>query len=189
MIKLPLDGNPNKTVGIIAHPNSVSFLAASPDGRYIFTCGTVDQVVNVWEVQTKFIDVAEALGGGGCEPYFNLLDGGKTGNFFGNLVDYFYYSQLRTLGENTTGSRCLSALVPLGEIPSLMRALGFYPSEIEITRMISEVKYSRFRASGELQYEITIEEFVQLYINHRPADATQAESDLIGAAFEDLLGR
>ncbi|EGB04140.1 hypothetical protein AURANDRAFT_55327 [Aureococcus anophagefferens] len=187
LIKLPLDGNPNKTIGIIAHPNRVSYLETSADGRFIFTCGSIDQVVNVWDVQTNVINTAEILGGTGCEPYINLLNGGKSGDFYGNLVDYFYYSQLRTLGENMTRSRCLSAHVPLAEIPNLMRALGFYPSEIEITRMISEIKYSRFRASGELQYEIAIEDFIRLYINHRPVDIARTDRDLIAPGFQDLV--
>lgn len=187
LIKLPLDGNPNKTIGILAHPNRVSYVTTSTDGQYIFTCGDTDQVVNLWKVQTSIMNTTQIIGGFGCEPFFNLLDGGKSGNFYGNLVDYFYYAQLRTLGENITASRAISAHVPLCEIPNLMRALGYYPSEIEIMRMISEVKYSKFRTSGELRHDIDISDFVRLYINHRPVNgAACGDRALIGPRFEDL---
>jgi Ca2+-binding EF-hand superfamily protein len=33
-----------------------------------------------------------------------------------------------------------SGVIPLSEIPSLMRAVGFYPSEEEVTNMINEVR-------------------------------------------------
>jgi len=50
LIKLPLDGNPNKTMGLIAHPNQVQDICASSDGRYVFTCGGEDLAINMWHV-------------------------------------------------------------------------------------------------------------------------------------------
>ena len=40
--------------------------------------------------------------------------------------------------------------MPLAEIPNLMRALGFYPSEQEVANMVSEVKYSQYTQTGEV---------------------------------------
>jgi len=48
LIKLPMDGNPNKTMGLIAHPDEVSDICCSHDGKYIFTCGGSDLAVNMW---------------------------------------------------------------------------------------------------------------------------------------------
>jgi len=42
LIKMPLDGNPNKTMGLIAHPGEVADFCASSDGKYLFTCGGED---------------------------------------------------------------------------------------------------------------------------------------------------
>ena len=39
IIKLPLDGNPNNTMGLIAHPGTIRDIAATSDGKYFFTCG------------------------------------------------------------------------------------------------------------------------------------------------------
>lgn len=56
LIKMPLDGNPNKTMGLIAHPSEVQDICATKDGRYIFTCGGEDLAVNMWSVDINPID-------------------------------------------------------------------------------------------------------------------------------------
>lgn len=56
LIKLPLDGNPNKTMGLIAHPDEVADICVSSDGRFVFTCGGKDLAVNVWAVDTSPIN-------------------------------------------------------------------------------------------------------------------------------------
>lgn len=50
LIKLPLDGNPNKTMGLIAHPEEVTDISCSPNGQFVFTCGGSDLSVNMWQV-------------------------------------------------------------------------------------------------------------------------------------------
>ena len=35
------------------------------------------------------------MGGEGLVPFYALLDGGRTGQFFADLEDYFYYAQLK----------------------------------------------------------------------------------------------
>lgn len=39
LIKLPLDGNPHKTMGLIAHSGKIADICISYDNRYMFTCG------------------------------------------------------------------------------------------------------------------------------------------------------
>lgn len=56
LIKMPLDGNPNKTMGLISHPGEVQDICATKDGRYIFTCGGEDLAINMWSVDINPID-------------------------------------------------------------------------------------------------------------------------------------
>lgn len=79
LIKLPLDGNPNKTMGLIAHPDEVTDICCSPDGKYVFTCGGSDLSVNMWAVDVSPIEQAIAIGGDGIEPFINLIEGGREG--------------------------------------------------------------------------------------------------------------
>ena len=53
LIQLPLDGNPHKTMGLIAHPDEVQDICASSDGKYVFTCGGNDLAVNMWHVDVE----------------------------------------------------------------------------------------------------------------------------------------
>lgn len=54
------------------------------------------------------------------------------------------------------------------QISHLMSAMGHYPSELEISNMVNEVKYSAFTTMGMLKEEVDLEEFVKLLVNHRP---------------------
>ena len=56
MIKLPLDGNPNKTMGLIAHPDNVVDIGVTRDGKYLFTTGGADLAVNMWSIDVSPID-------------------------------------------------------------------------------------------------------------------------------------
>lgn len=76
LIKLPLDGNPTKTMGLIAHPDNVVDICATIDGRYLFTTGGADLAINMWEIDVNPIDDAIAMGGEGIEPFINLIEGG-----------------------------------------------------------------------------------------------------------------
>lgn len=82
LIKMPLDGNPNKTMGLIAHPNDIADFCASSDGKYLFTCGGEDLSVKMWAIDVKPIENAINMGGvneDDIAPFVNLIEGGKEG--------------------------------------------------------------------------------------------------------------
>ncbi|NXU34962.1 CF251 protein, partial [Drymodes brunneopygia] len=166
---LPVDGNPHKSSAFICHPDGAADFAISHDGRYIFTAGGKDRTFMKWKVNLHALDAAAFLGGEDLIPFYNLLDGGREGKFFRELEDYFYYVQLCRQSIETLDSRQVSTHIPLEEIPSVMRAIGFYPSEEEIEDMINEVKFSKYADTGEEVAEINLGDFIKLYINHRPA--------------------
>ncbi|NXA93805.1 CF251 protein, partial [Melanocharis versteri] len=165
---LPVDGNPHKSSAFICHPDGASDFATSHDGRYIFTAGGKDRTFMKWKVNLA-LDAAAFLGGEDLIPFYNLLDGGREGLFFRELEDYFYYVQLCRQGIKTLENRQVSTHIPVEEIPSVMRAIGFYPSEEETEEMINEVKFSKYADTGEEVTEINLGDFIKLYINHRPA--------------------
>lgn len=171
LIKLPLDGNPTKTMGLIAHPGPVVDICTTTDGKYMFTTGGKDLSVNMWALDVSPIDEAIALGGEGIEPFINLIEGGRDGQTYQDMKDFFYYSMIRSKDENTTKTRKLDGTVPLAELPNLMRAMGHYPTEQEITNIIDEVCYSNFTETGQKVTSFDLDTFVRLFVNHRPVYA------------------
>ncbi|KAH3752676.1 hypothetical protein DPMN_187300 [Dreissena polymorpha] len=170
---LPLDGNPHNAMALIGHPGGVANMVCSYDGRYLFTAGGNDATVHMWEINVNALEAQSSLGGEDLIPFYGLLEGGRDGELFKELEDYFYYAQIRSQissqGVNAMDSREVSTKIPVSEIPFVMRAMGFYPSEQEIEEMLNEVKFSRYVETGSYVEAIDLGEFIKLYINHRPA--------------------
>ena len=182
VVKLPLDGNPNKAMGLIAHPGELTGMAVSCDGKWLITAGGADLSIHLWQVDTGALDEMAASGGEGFAPFESLIEGGKGGDFYEEMRDYFYYAQLRAQGEDTTEARRITGKVPVTEIGNLLRAFGYYPSEREIDEIVQEV---RMAAAGD-DDAVDFETLLRLYINHRPV--LGVSKDQIGAALSVLSG-
>ncbi|XP_045390866.1 cilia- and flagella-associated protein 251 [Lemur catta] len=165
---LPVDGNPHKTAAIVCHPNGVAGLALSYDGCYAFTAGGHDRSVVQWKINLSALEAAVSLGGEDLTPFYGLVPGGREGKFYRELEDYFYYSQLRSQGIDTMATRKVSEHICLSELPFVMRAIGFYPSEEKIDDMFNEVRFSEYVDTGKLIDKINLPDFLKVYLNHKP---------------------
>ncbi|XP_050002564.1 cilia- and flagella-associated protein 251 isoform X3 [Alexandromys fortis] len=165
---LPVDGNPHKTCAIVCHPSGVAGMALSYDGRYAFTSGGQDCSVVQWEINLSALEAAVSLGGEDLTPFYSLVPGGREGKFYRELEDYFYYSQIRSQGIDTMETRQVSEHICLSELPFVMRAIGFYPSEEKIEDMFNEIKFSEYVDTGKLIDKINLPDFLKVYLNHRP---------------------
>ena len=61
----------------------------------------------------------------------SLLDGGREGAFYEEIVNYFYYCQLRSNGEVQSDAHRFDGRIRLSEVVALLRALGYYPSQVQ----------------------------------------------------------
>ncbi|XP_058512985.1 cilia- and flagella-associated protein 251 [Ochotona princeps] len=165
---LPVDGNPHKTWAIVCHPNGVAGMALSYDGSYAFTAGGHDRSVVQWKINLSTLEAAVSLGGDDLTPFYDLVPGGREGRFYTELEDYFYYSQLRSQGIDTMEDRQVSDHISLSELPYVMRAIGFYPSEEKIANMFNEIKFSEYVNTGKIIDKINLPDFLKVYLNHRP---------------------
>ena len=100
-------------MGLIAHPNDITDFCASPDGKFLFTSGGDDLSVMMWSIDLNPIEQAIEMGGRDIEPFVNLIEGGRDGQIFQDMKDFFYYSMIRSKDEDTTKTRRLDGLVPL----------------------------------------------------------------------------
>ncbi|MBZ3891492.1 WD repeat-containing protein 66 [Sciurus carolinensis] len=165
---LPVDGNPHKTCAIVCHPDGVAGMTLSYDGSYAFTAGGRDRSVVQWKINLSALEAAVSLGGEDLTPFYGLVSGGREGKFYRELEDYFYYSQLRSQGIDTMETRKVSEHICLSELPYVMRAIGFYPSEEKIDDMFNEIKFSEYVDTGQLLDKINLPDFFKVYLNHRP---------------------
>lgn len=94
-------------MGIVAHPGEITSIAVSYDGKFVFSAGGNDLTVNMWSLYEEFPDLTDPANNS-LMPYLQLLDGGPFGELHQNLIDYFYYCQLRHGGEDTLETRQLS---------------------------------------------------------------------------------
>jgi len=223
LIRLPLDGAPTKSMALIAHPGEVAQVVSSFDGKYLLTAGGADRAVNLFAVATPALEASIALGGKGIDPFLSLIDGGREGALYQELLDYFTYAQLRSQGLATTSERRISGYISVDEAVALMRALGFYPTEQQVVAMKAEVRYenamlAEARAATAAQQAaaksssrpgtshaaasaataealaaarspdlLSLDEFLKLYVNHRPVFGLGARA--FEAAFASLGGR
>ena len=75
---------------------------------------------------------------------------------------------IRSKKENTTKTRKLEGWVPVNQLPNLMRAMGYYPTQQEISNMMDEVRFSSYTTMGEPNLYVNLETFIKLFVNHRP---------------------
>jgi hypothetical protein len=161
----PLTGSPNEVMGIVAHPGQISAVASTFNGKFLFSAGGQDLSVNMWELDLPDTSIFSADAGADADedderpvasysqlkPFLSLLEGGEDGELHRDIVDYFYYCQLRSCSEDSMDPRNLPGNIPLEEIPSLFRSVGYYPSEVEVTNVINEIRYKKFMVTGETQ--------------------------------------
>ena len=183
---LPITGNPHQSFTMISHPVGVQNIAISYDGKYMFSVGGKSASLLMWSVNLVAIEVQVELGGSNLTPFYEQIEGGKDGPFMYELQNLFYYAQIQNQGIATSEERQVGVTVPLSEISSIMRVLGYFPTEQEISEMTNEIKYEKFIENGELIDEIDVESFLRLYVNHKPVKCEQER--MIDWAFE-VLGK
>ncbi|XP_015177517.1 PREDICTED: WD repeat-containing protein 66-like [Polistes dominula] len=166
---LPLDGNPYTSLGLTGHPCKITGFTVDCKNNIAFTMGYKDSCVLMWKIKFRSINIMKRLGGEGLSPFYNFIKGGKNGWLFNEMRDLFYYAQILQQGENTMETRKISDVISIKQIPNLMRAVGYFPSNKELENIMCEVAYRNYAETGQLLEEINFEDFVKLYINHRPA--------------------
>ncbi|KAK9873160.1 hypothetical protein WA026_021393 [Henosepilachna vigintioctopunctata] len=166
--KLPLTGNPYSFVGCFGHPEELSDFKVSGDGEYVFTFGKNDTSVLRWKTQIRGVELMHNLGGQDFEPFYCVIEGGKNGFLFQEMQDLFFYMQVLHEGENSTLPRRVTDKLAVSELPDLMRACGYYPTDFEIETFMVDIKYRDFDHDGSVRELISFLDFVKLYVNHKP---------------------
>jgi cilia- and flagella-associated protein 251 len=170
LLKLPLRGNPDSSMAVIAHPSRMTGIITSHNGDVIVSAGAIDRTIKFWDVHTQVLDATSAVATSSLNSYVSLLDGGRDGEMFQHLHDFFDYCQLRSQGLDSTQPRQLTNSLPVEEVPNMFRALGFFCSQQQIDDLLYEMRMRTFELDGTMCTHVSFEDVIQLYVNHRPAN-------------------
>ncbi|EFJ51972.1 hypothetical protein VOLCADRAFT_103176 [Volvox carteri f. nagariensis] len=189
LIAWPLDGDPARTMGLIAHPGEVRAITISYDGRKLLTVGA-DGTLASWDINTSPLErSAAAVASEGDEARWSEVLGDP--ELLREMRDYFVYAQIKTQGEESLQPRAVPGLVPVEIVPDLLRAAGFYPSEADIDHLTNHIQYMAHGRDLDAMPGVSFADLLYLYVNHRPlfnvthADIVQAFRDLQGAGSPD----
>lgn len=95
IIKLPLDGSPHNSIGVLSNPGKINHICTSRKGEYILTAGGSDLSLNIWEVNYENLKTNPLINlevNNPLDIYPELLEGGENGPLYRDLKDFFYYS-------------------------------------------------------------------------------------------------
>merc|ERR1711991_459591 len=159
-------------------------LCVSHDGKYLFTAGGRDCAVHMWQINADVLSAQVELQGTSMPAFFDMMEGGADGELMNELREYFYYVQLRRQGLSSMASREVSDRIPIEDVPDLLRAMGFFPTESQVQDILNELKFGPFAATREFGTHADVEDVVRLYLNHRPALGLAPED--LRAAFADI---
>ena len=99
LLAWPMDGDPAKTMGLIAHPGAITAMAVSYDGRKLLTASGEDGTLAVWDIS------AAALGGGGTARGAAAASASRWERVLASpelveeMREYFLYAQVRGGGR------------------------------------------------------------------------------------------
>jgi Ca2+-binding EF-hand superfamily protein len=168
LVLYPLTGNPNESMGLIAHPVRIEQIAVSRDESRVLVCSGVDNYIGIFTVHPEHLDAAALLAAREGDAFTAMLEGGESGALYQEIVDYFYSSQLRVQGKLTDKPHAIPQVVPISEVVPLLCALGYYPTQYEADLIRNEIQYSKFLETNEKMETIDFQTFLRLFLNHRP---------------------
>eukprot|EP00892_Ulva_mutabilis_P006792 jgi/Ulvmu1/4485/UM002_0210.1 len=180
IMQWPTDGHPDSISAVMAHPGELAGVAVSCDGRRLITASR-DGHVAQWSIDGAALERRSAAAGTGAERWRHALQDGPT---LEEVQRYFLLSQIRAQGDAVAGPRKISPTVPLDHIPELMCAMGYYPTQSEITDIISNLASAAALRKEPKPTTVDLEKLLYLYYNFSPVAGVDLEE--VQQAFKTL---
>jgi hypothetical protein len=171
--KMPLDGNPYRYTGIIAHPGKITQLVQGPLG--VISCS--EDIVHQWYTNPYILDQQYAAQEDPFDAFLALLDPlnpTRSSEIYKEFDDFFLYSQIKEQGEDTIVERGVGDTIAIEQIGEIVQAMGYYASKQDLEDLVTQVKFGNgFSVTEDMDSRpgnkrITIDELIILFVNHRP---------------------
>lgn len=88
----------------------------------------------------RSVDLIAQSGGEGLSQFHCLVEGERKSFFLiSEMKNLFYYAQILHQSKNMIAARIISDTVAIEQIPNLMRAIGYFPTnkEVMFTRLLT----------------------------------------------------
>ena len=142
LMKLPLTGDPERSMAMLAHPGALTALAPTCDGRFVLTAGGRDRTVNLWGVNTAALDASLALA---ASSTANSSSASYSATVTGDSVTDSYL-QLITDGAAADGGLALGSS---SASAAAARASGGAVTAAEVyEELVDAFHHSQLRADG-----------------------------------------
>lgn len=188
LVLAPLTGNPNESMGLIAHPTNIKQIAVSNDESRVLVCSGEDNYIGIFTCHPEHLEAAALIAQNkyppGSDAFVEMLEGGRDGPLYQEIVDYFYSSQLRVQGKLTDKPHDIPQVIPIDEVVPLLCALGYYPTQYDADLIRNEIYYSEFLETNQPTETVDFNTLLKLFLNHRPVTPPSLED--IQKAFKVL---
>jgi len=168
IVRRPLDGNPSRSFMSSAHPQQIVAAEVDRFGRYFLTMGGFESTIHFWVVNCK--EETNFAGDRKGHDFSELLEGGCDGQICQKIHECF-----DAIAQNCGEIIDERMMIPIEEMISIFRVVGYYPSEEDISNIVSEEPTDAYVDVGSV---------IQIFVNYKPPE--KIKRDEISKAFLTL---
>ena len=121
----------------LSNPRGVTDCLLSSTGQHCFTFNKEEECFVQWSLDPLVLEDSLQEHEASARDYLQAIPVNKQERLYTDMKNVFCYVQIER------GASSLSKTVPIEDIPTMCRALGFYPTEREIEDMLNEVSYDQ----------------------------------------------
>ena len=121
----------------LGNPRGVTDCLLSSTGQHCFTFNKEEECFVQWSLDPLVLEDSLQEHEASARDYLQAIPVNKQEKLYTDMKNVFCYVQIER------GASSLSKTVPIEDIPTMCRALGFYPTEREIEDMLNEVSYDQ----------------------------------------------
>ncbi|KAI5727894.1 hypothetical protein M8J77_008314 [Diaphorina citri] len=179
--KLPLDPLMYSYI-YLTLPLSTDRVYFTSHTHHLISIGKTNDSLLLWKITTEEIQSVRRHfeSKHDLEPYYWLIPGGRHGNEYAKIENVFVYFTIQgACREYVSKQACFlhsgdiafCTTIDLCDLPFILSALGFFPSEFDLRNISAEIDLMGLT-------ELDFAHFLVLYLNHRPVRSVSYEEVL-----------
>ena len=170
VLALPLLGQPDSAVAVLAHPSSSSArFSPAFDGSQLLSFSPLDTAIKLWSLTPAAFPTSSLSAS--TSALLSELDDEESSSLAARIEQYAMLCEVEDAERESSGrhERRVYGDIPFHHIGRLCRALGCYVSQREEQQMIDELRWEQQRQPKQhTEGRLSKDDFLRLYLHHRP---------------------